>query len=169
MKPHIEVSESYWNKTGEGILGKYGKSGYKRNINLAEWFRNDRGLILYGKYRTGKTLTAKIIQKAYYQTGFYFKFWSVFELIDVIRREGMYGILQPMIIDDLGKEPVNIKNYGTEEAPIQQLLFELSERAIPFIVTTNKDVYSEDFKRRYTMWIYNRLIEFNDIKLVEKL
>jgi len=71
---------------------------------------------------------------------------------------------KPLIIDDIGTEPV-VKHYGNEIDPLVQILFHRYNRCeYKTYVTTNLD--GKDLKARYGTRIYSRMKEmFNDIIL----
>jgi len=71
---------------------------------------------------------------------------------------------KPLIIDDIGTEPV-VKHYGNEIDPVVQILFHRYNRCeYKTYVTTNLD--GKDLKARYGTRIYSRMKEmFNDIIL----
>jgi len=150
---------------GNYVLAKSGKDEKYRPVNITDWFKNDKGLVIYGNYRTGKTILAKVIRYAYLLCDFRINFYSSIELTEIIKAEGIYRnklCRQPMIIDDLGKESGIVNNYGTKEFPIITLIYAMIENNTPFIITTNKDVKGKWFQDRYTEWITKRLDEYND-------
>lgn len=63
-------------------------------------------------------------------------------------------------IDDLGCEPVAVKNWGTEVTPVTDILYRRYDEMLPTIVTTNLN--KQDIRRRYGDRIADRFNETFD-------
>lgn len=65
-----------------------------------------------------------------------------------------------LIIDDLGCEPVSVKNYGTEITPVTDVIYQRYETMSPTIVTTNLD--KNDIRNLYGLRVSDRIEEAYD-------
>ncbi len=63
-----------------------------------------------------------------------------------------------LIIDDLGCEPVSVKNYGTEITPVTDIIYRRYETMSTTVITTNLD--RKDIKSLYGVRVADRLDEF---------
>ena len=65
-----------------------------------------------------------------------------------------------LIIDDLGCEPVSVKNYGTEITPVTDIIYQRYETMSTTIVTTNLD--KKDIRNLYGLRVSDRIEEAYD-------
>lgn len=63
-----------------------------------------------------------------------------------------------LVIDDLGCEPVAVRNWGTEVTPITDVFYRRYEKMLPTIVTTNLAI--KDIRSRYGDRVADR---FNEV------
>lgn len=66
-----------------------------------------------------------------------------------------------LIVDDIGKEPPTVMNYGTRFVPLATLLRNRYAAGLPTILTTN--LHAEEFALRYGTDVYDRLAERYDM------
>jgi len=66
-----------------------------------------------------------------------------------------------LIIDDLGIEPSEIKDFGTTKKPFEELLYYRYDKLLPTIITSNLDV--EDIRTRYGERVSDRFNEMFNI------
>lgn len=62
-----------------------------------------------------------------------------------------------LVIDDLGCEPVSVKNWGTEITPVTDILYRRYDELLPTIVTTN--LSKKDIRTRYGDRVADRFNE----------
>lgn len=65
-----------------------------------------------------------------------------------------------LIIDDLGCEPISVKNYGTEITPITDVIYKRYETMSTTIITTNLD--KNDIRNLYGVRVSDRIEEAYD-------
>lgn len=63
-----------------------------------------------------------------------------------------------LIIDDLGCEPVSVKNYGTEITPVTDVIYRRYQTMATTVITTNLD--RKDIRSLYGVRVADRLDEF---------
>lgn len=66
-----------------------------------------------------------------------------------------------LAIDDLGCEPVAVKNYGTEVTPVIDILYQRYDTLAPTIITTNLDM--KDIRGRYRDRVADRFNEMFEL------
>lgn len=117
------------------------------------------GIILAGKIGCGKTLlmtsyiqlSNELINKQI--TSFHSK-----DLADVIKEKGIKEILQrPIFIDELGREEVEVKDFGTVMRPIIELISARYEIGARTYATTNFKL--DPLTEKYGDFIVSRLLE----------
>ena len=117
------------------------------------------GIILAGKIGCGKTLlmtsyiqlSNELINKQI--TSFHSK-----DLADVIKEKGIKEILQrPILIDELGREEAEVKDFGTVIRPIVELISARYEIGARTYATTNFKI--EPLTEKYGDFIVSRLLE----------
>lgn len=132
----------------------------------AEWLSGDHksGLLLYGSVGSGKTTMADAICKL---LGFYGKIVISTTALDISRaaREDSerYNFIlnsQMLCIDDMGIEPITVKNYGSEISPFVELIYHRYKKNLFTIVTSN--LVDEDIKEVYGERVSNRFKEMFD-------
>lgn len=117
------------------------------------------GIILAGKIGCGKTLlmysfielSNELISKqiATYHSN---------ELIDLIKEKGIKDIIQrPLFIDELGREVVEIKDFGTLSKPLIELICKRYEVGARTYATTNYRI--DALTDKYGEFIVSRLQE----------
>lgn len=65
-----------------------------------------------------------------------------------------------LIIDDLGCEPVSVKNYGTEITPVTNIIYRRYETMATTVITTNLD--RKDIRSLYGLRVSDRIEEAYD-------
>ncbi len=65
-----------------------------------------------------------------------------------------------LIIDDLGCEPVSVKNYGTEITPVTDIIYRRYETMATTVITTNLD--KKDIRSLYGLRVSDRIEEAYD-------
>lgn len=65
-----------------------------------------------------------------------------------------------LIIDDLGCEPVSVKNYGTEITPVTDIIYRRYEAMATTVITTNLD--RKDIRSLYGLRVADRIEEAYD-------
>lgn len=147
-----------------------------------------KGLLFWGPIGVGKSALLKGLQRYYgkinqYCYGFSknnigFKLTSAAEIALLYAEKGMSGIAQytdrncmcHLAIDELGREPLDAKHYGTEISVVQvilQLRYEVRREFIT-LATTNLNPDTE-FERTYGDYIADRVKElFNVIEIKGK-
>ena len=138
----------------------------------ARWMREGKpGLLLTGAVGTGKSKLLQAISTliTYYTSGRQcvkiFSAPAICELsrsgndddVEYYRRLKTYDQLG---IDDLGTEPVTVKNWGTELSPIIDILYARYDSGKVTIITTNDGI--EKLKEKYGERIHDRLCEQYD-------
>ena len=136
------------------------------------WMRSGkRGLLLCGSCGTGKT---KIMQALTHLLTFYCQertrvpLYSAGEIVKLSlskdEKEMMaFEMLRawPYLgIDDLGTEPVNVKNWGTDTNPIVDLLYKRYDKMRVTVLSTNLNV--EKIGEVYGKRIFDRICESYD-------
>lgn len=111
---------------------------------VAKWLSGDfkAGLLLYGTIGSGKsTLMNSVIR--YLTITEHGLRLSKYSAIDIARRfqtgEGDMVLNAKMLfIDDLGEEPVSVKEYGNELSPLIEVLYKRYDKKQFTVITTNK-------------------------------
>lgn len=62
-----------------------------------------------------------------------------------------------LIIDDIGTEPLSVKEYGNEILPITELIYKRYNDMLPTVITTNLSLSA--ISERYGARVYDRLVE----------
>jgi len=141
--------------------------------SAANWLKTGkRGLLLYGNCGTGKS---KLMQALSYLIAYYsnnqlngLKVYSASELVkfslskdekesatfDSLRRWRYVGI------DDLGTEPVNVKNWGTDTSPVIDILYKRYDAMKVTVLSTNLNM--DGIKEAYGERIHDRICEMYD-------
>lgn len=129
---------------------------------VVKWLTGDfkPGLLLYGTIGSGKTTLMNALVQ----------FLSITE---IAKSKGKYSAIdiadkfeqgdkdfiinkEMLFIDDLGEEPLTVKNYGTEKSPIIEVIYKRYERRQFTVITTNLkeeqilDVYGPRVADRFT-------------------
>ena len=127
--------------------------------NIVEWLSDNkgRGLLCVGTPGLGKSLICQQILPVLF--GRNIPTFSAQEMnrhIDELLNE------QCVIIDDLGKEPVEIKNYGNPRTPFFELCDAAEKHGRLLIITTNLSTthdkrYQDSIENRYGQSVISRL------------
>ena len=137
-----------------------GNQNFKGNLN--------KGILLVGNIGVGKTLlmrafmkfVSKLLKSQVYQL-------HSKKVNSIINADGEIQhkyIKSPLFIDDIGKESVEVKKYGTVTTPIIDLISSRYDANSDTFATSN---YSkEDFNNFYGITITDRIMEmFNILRL----
>ena len=141
--------------------------------SAANWLKmGKRGLLLYGNCGTGKS---KMMQAMSYLIAYYsnnqlngIKVFSESEVVkfskskdekesaifDNLRRWRYVGI------DDLGTEPVTVKNWGTDTSPVIDILYKRYDAMKVTVLSTNLNM--ERIREIYGERIFDRICEMYD-------
>lgn len=134
----------------------------------AKWLTTDRkpGLLLYGTVGSGKTTLADSIWRiiATLKPGERVYRKSAIELTEEAKNnpEGFKNLVKSklLFIDDLGEEPVTIKNYGNETSPLVELIYHRYDKQLFTVLTTN--LTTEEFRSNYGVRVEDRMAEMFD-------
>lgn len=66
-----------------------------------------------------------------------------------------------LIVDDIGTEPISVKEYGNEVLPITELIYKRYDDMLPTVITTNLNISA--VSERYGLRVYDRVIEMCEI------
>ena len=141
--------------------------------SAANWLKTGkRGLLLYGNCGTGKTKLMQALSSllAYYNNSHLngLKVYSAGEVVrlslskdekecttfDYLRKWRYVGI------DDLGTEPVNVKNWGTDTNPIIDIIYKRYDAMKVTVLSTNLNM--DGIKNTYGERIHDRICEMYD-------
>jgi len=129
----------------------------------------NKGFLLLGSVGIGKTLILETFCKLYTRIAKEINFpiikiYNSRELIELVKTEMINLKRVNIFIDDLGKEPNLVKNYGTAEKPIAELFYYRSRYNSFTFATANYNM--ERFAEFYGSSIADRFIEiFNIIEI----
>lgn len=118
------------------------------------------GLIFAGKIGVGKTLLlTAFIQLSNELVSKQIEIYHSFELIDkIMTKEGRYHLRQrPIFVDEFGKEPAEVNDFGTIRKPLVELFATRYEKGGRFFATTNFTLSA--LERIYGDFIISRLKE----------
>lgn len=140
--------------------------------NVAAWMKSGKsGLLLCGKCGTGKT---KVMQALSYLFHFYENERNTLRVHSAVSITEMsvskeekdvvtYGILKTskyVGIDDLGTEPVNVKNWGTDTSPVIDVIYHRYNTMKVTVLSTNLNM--ERIGEKYGERISDRICEQYD-------
>lgn len=135
---------------------------------LAQWFiqRPKFGLMIYGYVGTGKSTLAKAAQTVWRLVAKQnCKYLTASQIADVKNEDaGEWKKIKKhpaLVIDDLGTEPVFVKNYGNDTTPLVELLTDRYDNMLFTIITTNLNL--KEIVERYGERIADRLNEMCSI------
>lgn len=154
-----EYSISDENKVLINQIFYYLIGSFKFNGNLK------RGILLIGSYGNGKTTLLKIIGRLIEDNSN--------KIIEFISCQNLHTSIddieryykKPLILDELGKEVLEVNNYGTKRSPIIEIL---SQRYINNAFTLSSANYNiETFIEMYGGYIVERMEEMFNIFIVK--
>ena len=140
--------------------------------SASSWMKaGKRGLLLYGNCGTGKT---KLMQALSYLFNFYengrntLKVNSAMTIAELsiskvendVVRFNMCKTTNYVGIDDLGTEPVTVKNWGTDTSPIVDVIYHRYNAMKTTVLSTNLNM--EMIKNTYGERIHDRICEMFD-------
>ena len=140
--------------------------------SVANWLKaGKRGLLLSGNCGTGKT---KMMQALTYLFSFYenernrlrvcsattIADLSVSKVENEINHFNMLKTAKYVGIDDLGTEPVIVKNWGTEISPVIDIIYQRYNAMKVTILSTNLNM--ETIRKTYGERIFDRVCEMYD-------
>lgn len=117
------------------------------------------GIILAGKIGCGKTLLMNsYIEIANKYCGKIIESYQADGLVEYIKKNSLNNLeARPLFIDELGREPGEIKDFGTSVKPIAELIAKRYEKGARTYATTNYG--REMFASKYGEYINSRLCE----------
>lgn len=137
---------------------------------LALAFRDMANTVCDKAYKTSDYLLQqqpKEVQQQFAQLARFprVKLYTAQEITDAARRskedrtDEYYAIKRSsfLIIDDLGCEPVEVKNFGTSVTPVTDIIYERYSAMKPTIITTNLD--TRQIRSEYNERVADRLNE----------
>ena len=132
------------------------------NRTIHWFYSSKRGLILMGPCGNGKTTMLQTIKCVTYP---YSTLGNAVDIYDVAKRtQGehiRYWDEAVLLIDDLGVEPANGKNYGEDFTPITKLLLHRYEKRLTTIIATNLGF--AHICQRYSERVADRLYEMFEV------
>lgn len=104
-----------------------------------------KGLLLVGKYGCGKTLLLEAFSQVYNTpihaaplTYPIISFYKSMEVIELAQKNGVRSLaLAPLAIDDLGREPKQVVDFGNTRSPMVELLYERYDKGSWTHATSN--------------------------------
>jgi len=127
------------------------------------------GIVLNGSYGCGKSVLIEafcmvfndITQSENYKV----KVIHAIELVDMIRKEGVVPFARmPLLIQDMGKEKTEVKDFGTAINPISDLLALRAEYGSLTFGSSNMD--KQGFEKAYMQYIAKRLWDHVNLVLL---
>lgn len=126
--------------------------------SVARWMcgAGKPGLILYGGYGTGKTTMLEAVKYVMdcRCNATASRIYTAEKFLPVAEADGrnLFGLL---IIDELGREPDVIKDYGNEKRPVPDMICWREKRAMPLLAATN--LTEDELRAKYGEYVYDRL------------
>ena len=126
--------------------------------SVARWMcgAGKPGLILYGGYGTGKTTMLEAVKYVMdcRCNATASRIYTPEKFLPVAEADGrnLFGLL---IIDELGREPDVIKDYGNEKRPVPDMICWREKRAMPLLAATN--LTEDELRAKYGEYVYDRL------------
>lgn len=141
--------------------------------SASNWIKSGkRGLLLYGNCGTGKTKLMQALSHLFvYYTGnriYPPPVYSAAEIVrlslskdekEMIRFDGL-KTARYVMIDDIGTEPANVKNWGTDTSPVIDVIYSRYDAMKVTVLSTNWNM--EMIGKTYGPRIYDRLCEMYD-------
>ena len=156
--------------TGRGM--KMDREAMDSNCRrVARWLTNARAkpsLILSGRPGTGKTTLLKALSDTLEQFHVARKMYvatdlqtAMIETPETFRDTVLHGSWADyLLLDDIGEEPVTVKDYGRDLPLFTKIVAERYERMLPIILTTNLSF--SDISTTYGVRTFDRLHEVAD-------
>lgn len=169
------MKEAFYNQSNKIELSENDKSVLNKVFN---WLlgigineNENKGLFLTGNFGVGKSTVCEGIIKfieVYYSFRGYTKGCSIPQLILSLKMAELYlndceveinklKTCSVLAIDDIGREPKTINNYGTIICPFEDILMTRYMNKKPVILTSNSTL--KEIGEKYGYHIYDRLIE----------
>jgi DNA replication protein DnaC len=153
------------------------KKTYEKNVikyqnidshiqKVSRWLCGDfkAGLLLYGTIGSGKTTLMNSLVKflTITEPGISKGKYSAIDIAEKFEQGEKDFIIDKkmLFIDDLGEEPLTIKNYGNERSPLIELLYKRYDRKQFTIITTN--LLEKEIEETYGARIADRMHEMFD-------
>lgn len=131
---------------------------FDRIASVARWMcgAGKPGLILYGGYGTGKTTMLEAVKYVMdcRCNATASRIYTTEKFLPVAEADGknLFGLL---IIDELGREPDVVKDYGNEKRPMAEMICWREKRAMPLLAATN--LTEDELRSKYGEYVYDRL------------
>lgn len=186
---NMKLPVSYWQfrmlikAQAERIMRGHGRSGeYVIDENVEAIMRrifdftqsgSRKGIALIGKYGCGKTLLMSAYVKIHnalvdHSDGklkrWKYKEATATQLFKHLQDNELSDTLSvpPLLIDELGREPISGKHFGTEEVPVVNLLFERWNRGALTHCTSNLTLEALSDNDHYGAMLGSRLADMFD-------
>lgn len=134
--------------------------------NIVNWMfdQNKRWLILSGTMGTGKTTMIKSIRTVF-SSSVYYHAKCIFDEFKMKESLPDIPYNKPLLLDDMGEEPLVCKIYGEDHAPITDLLLRRYDKRATTVIATNLTI--DEIQKRYGDRLADRIVEisahiFND-------
>ncbi len=129
---------------------------HKEYDKVAEWLEDTKGkgLFLYGKCGTGKTMLArKIIPSIFKEKNKWFNIYEAYEMKDKFK-EILALSCHNFVLDDIGVEGT-LNDFNKEEKFLPKIMDSVEKNGKLIIITTNLD--GDDFLEKYGERTWERL------------
>lgn len=152
-----------WHVASTGKL--YDETASENILKAARWLCGDHkpGLLLYGTIGSGKTTLFNSIIKylAITEQSMKVRTYSAIALVkNYVDKADDIKSAQALFIDDLGEEPLTIKDYGNELSPVIEVLYHRYEKRMFTVITTN--LLEREVEETYGPRIADRFKEMFD-------
>jgi DNA replication protein DnaC len=142
-------------------------------LNCEETINFNRGLFIAGNYGCGKSLMLESFYKVYKEIAKNTQllkspsYWKSDELQKHIEEKGFSDALTkfPLFIDEIGREPLIIKNYGNDNKPMVELILKRWDNGALTFCTSNFKIETLGKNDKYGEMIGDRFKQmFNFIE-----
>ena len=124
--------------------------------SVAGWLcgQGKPGLLLYGSYGTGKTTMLRAVYYTATQLGRTVMIHTAKSAVATGTQE-MRKDRSLLLIDELGREQIERKDYGNVSEPLVDLICYREDRGLPTLLVTN--LTDRQLEEKYGKYVYDRL------------